>query len=268
MRFTCLLIVLSLAVFGAHASIWDRLLNPALSEHAMPITADAAAQAGLVTDGQCDPVLGIAYTTSGGLGSLNPRTLYFTAAGQIQGVGLTIWDAPDDAVSDYWVSSPIGSAWTLNVGFRNTSMARICSPGWKDGNTIGDSIIVAPTNAAQSVPLLESDAAAQGWTNGSCLGSMGRHWGWDVTGSMTWEITNLMPVMPMYMNGNLVTFLIQTPTSQVFQPLGDWDAIFPTALFCLNFCGCQYSGLTTVWSTSHFFLTDPALNTCPSGRCG
>jgi len=262
-----LLIAVALLAGSARGIAWDRLLSPAIAESALPTSTSAAVSAGWVQSGGCNGRLGVAYTANGGTGSTHPMTLYFTAAGQIQGVGMTISNSPPSSLANYWLQS--SSGYTLNVGFRDTTVANICSPSFHDSNPIGNALIVAPgLSAAMSIPLTDTLAFEGGWTNGSCITSMGRHWAWDVTGDMTWQLSNLMPVMPMYMNGALVTFLIQTPNAQIPQPIGEWDGVFPTALFCLNFCNCKYSAFTTFLSTAHFFLTDPALNTCPSGLCG
>jgi len=263
----CVLLAVSLAVGQTN---WDRVVSPAVEFTALPLTASAAENSGWTTlNGECNPNLGIAFV-QGSIGRLTPRTLYYTAAGQIAGVGMTIWSTPPPQLQGYWVQQP-DSSWQVTVSFRNASLLDLCSQSSVDsGNAVGDALIVAQSNVNFSIPLTDQAALDAGWTNGSCITTMGRHWAWDVAGNMTWQIDNLMPVMPMYSNGVLVTFLINTPTTQVPQPLGQWDVVFPTYLpgdlpcMCANFCGCQYRGLTTVFSVVHFFLTDVWQNKCES----
>jgi len=249
----------------ASASLnWDRVLHTYFAFSPLPLTAMNATEEGWEPTSTCDSSVGVRYTKGGSAPSSTfPLTVYFTGGGQLAGFGVVISDTPADPVSDFWLQTDEGT-YELIVSTRNASEQDLCSTA-QSPEPVGDSLIVAQQAAAFPVPLYESDAAAQQWTNGSCLPKMGQHWAWDVTGEMTWNTSTLMPVMPMYWGGSLQTVLLNTPHLELTWPIGSFEGPFSSTLFCLNFCGdCQFP--TSGWATMHFFLRDPSLVHCPS-RC-
>jgi len=116
------------------------------------------------------------------------------------------------------------------------------------------------------------DAAKQTWSPGGCISDMGKHWSYDLSTHPTesWKLDSLVPIMPMYNNatGNLSAVLVNSPVVQSSEPFGIFEGPIPGPLMCYNWCsdGCLIGevGLHLLWSTLHFFFTDPQLNHCPS----
>jgi len=258
-------VLASLCVLAPASLGWDRLLHTYFAFSPLPLTSGNATSAGWEATSTCDSTVGIRYTMGGRAPSSTfPLTMYYTGGGQLAGFGVVISDAPAEPVADYWIQTDEGT-YELIVSTRNASAQDLCSTG-QSWEPIGDSLIVAQETMAFPVPLYADDAAAQGWTNGSCLPRMGTHAAWDVTGTMTWNTSTLLPVMPMYWGGSLQTLLVNTPHLELVWPVGSFEGPFTSTLFCLNFCGaCDFQA--SGWATMHFFFRNPSLVDCPS-RCG
>jgi len=249
--------------------IGDRLLRTAVLLKSLPLTSSDATSQGWTSLTDCQAPYGIPFSYSAdGPSKSHPTTIYFTSGGQIAGVAVTISGTPPQNLLDlgYWQMQPWSNGrYSVSVSFRDPAM--VCS-GETDGLTIGDRLVVAQI---ESIPLNSTGAEAQNWFNGSCLPTMGRHWGYDLSEApaMSWTVENLIPVLPMYnpSTGNLHAFLIETPTLQLTEPFGEFENNFPMPLWCLNFCSweCLNTDAITI-ATLHFFLHDPNEISCP-GRC-
>jgi hypothetical protein len=99
---------------------------------------------------------------------------------------------------------------------------------------------------------------------------MGTHWAYDTkTHPVLSHITaNLVPVMPMYSDqtGYLTAFLVHSNFVEKVWPFGYWEGPLTSGLFCYNLCQpCTWD--SNVFSTMHFYFTDPALNICEPTKC-
>jgi len=246
----------------ANADLGGTLLRTYFVWAPIPLTASAAQSAGWTQDGGCETNLGIAYQASGGLQKDSPLMIYYTAAGQIAGIAMSMWSAPPGNLTDYWLDQNDGT-YRISISFRTPDI--MCS-GATSGSPVGDVVVINQQGQSVSIPLTDSQAAAENWTNGSCITKMGRHWSYwnDSAPYFSGQVDQLFPVMPMYFNGQITTFLINSPVLQRMEPLGIWEGPFPNLLFCKNFCGpCSFNG-TSFWSTIHFWFEDPSTLSCPS----
>jgi len=254
-----------LFVAFAVAYPFDRVLHTYFAFTALPLTvSDATAQGWSAMDGICDTNLGVQYAQSGGPSRTTPISLYFTAGGQFAGFGITVNGAPPAPISSFWWLQSDGR-YQLYVSTRLAASKIMCD-GTSSQDAVGNVVVLNQPGPAVVIPLTDTVASDMGWTNGSCLPKMGRHWSWDVSGSNTWNWQTLLPVMPMYMNGSLVTILINTAQWTVPYPVGDFEGPFVNSLMCLNWCSSNCNFNADIWSTMHFFFSDPNFNNCPS-RC-
>jgi len=277
MNKTLLVLVALVCVSACYAQFntYNQLYRTFLEFKKQPLTLkDAENQGWTPFNGRtCRNGLGIAYSPySTGPTEFSPTFLYFTPAGQISGIGTRVYSryVPQNLVQDgYWVPVP-GQDDTYDISLIFRRSYDTCSYSTSP-YTLGDRLLV---NGAMSIPLNSTDATAKGWVEGACIKEMGTHWSWDTTqnGSMSWNSSNLFPVMPMYgpEDGLIKAVLIPTPSLQyTFLSGGEYEGPFTNGLMCLNWCTtsqCTFSG-THVWTTLHWLFTDYTQVTCTGAKC-
>jgi len=247
----------------------------------------------------CDPNLGYAWTYNPDLGSKasmvykeHPLILYTTAGGQLSGVGVAIHqglvdghaqDALPAAQKKWATANPLvrlqSRGWTvIDVAFRSGDI--VCS-GEKDGNLLGDTLIVNPKGDDHwKLPLTEKGVEAAGWKRGSCFDGMGWHWFYDTSvghGQLSWSAENLFPIVMMFHEGQVNAIFFTSTINQVSVPLlksNEWEpkSLAPSEM-CKNLCDkdCDFKGLTSAgpFSTMHIYFRDHSSVTCPSDlHCG
>jgi len=260
-----LLIVVTVSIEAR--SIGDRLLRDYTSYISMPITTASAQSSGWMLSSTCNPDRGIKATYKGSAPtSSTPISLFFTAAGQLAGIGVNIYGNPKSQLISAGFYEPVGSEeYFIGVFFRNSSA--MCS-GTASDLPLGDSLIINAGKIAWPIPITINDAMEKNWSNGSCFFSMGYHWFYDLKTApvMSWEAANLLPIVPMYNNGEINAFFFTT--TEVQQGLFSsnwWDGIpLINFLMCKNWCDseCTFED-TFTWSTMHIYLKDYTQATCP-----
>jgi WAS/WASL-interacting protein len=266
MRSVVLVACLALVVCGASAytGLGDRLLRTFLIFSNIPLNASESNW--YQVTGECVPSLGVQYAVKqGGPTKSDPVSVYYSASGAISAFGGSVWSAPPDAQAAYWQAA--GDHYDIVIGTRSSGDP--CDPGTTWVEELGDSLTVSPTGQPFSIPFSSDQAESANWTPGACIGKMGRHYGYDLATApvLSGSSANLFPFMPMYnvADGNVAAVLLQTSGSVDVEPFGDFEAFFPSSLFCLNFCGnCS---MDTTLATMHFLFNDPSLSQCPNGRC-
>jgi len=213
------------------------------------------------------PNFGIPYSSEGTPSEGSPIIIYYTSGGQIAGVALEHYSDPIKTLEKFWIPQSDGN-FRLSVSFRPT--AGLCD-GTTFDETIGTQVVINQGTQNIQVPLTSTDAAAAEYTNGSCIGGMGRHWAYDLSSApvMSWKSANLQPIVAMYNeeSGDLSAFFFTTPIIQTTFPFGPWEGPLTYFLMCENWCDSSCTWDVNWWSTLHFFISDPALNDCTS-MCG
>eukprot|EP00937_MAST-01D_sp_MAST-1D-sp2_P003184 g3184.t1 len=227
-----------------------------------PLTAAAAEAAGWkTTNDTCVPSLGIAYAPKGGITRQSPLSAYFTPAGQLCGLKITVYGTgghfghsafEGQAALGNMVSQgfyiPVSSAentFEMSVSFR--SPADVCATASLPA-AIGDRVVInAHTALKYSLPMTAGQAASAGFQAGSCMSGMGQHFFRDLeSGStMSWITGNLMPITPMYYpagdpSGKLNGIFLSSPACQ-YDNGPAWDNVpvecaLTSNLMCENFC--------------------------------
>jgi len=275
MKFVCFLLLAFVALASAKdasypaMSIGDRLVRDYTKYYPMPITLDEANNSSWVPlTGECDDILGIAYTQTGGAVVVNPVTLFFTSGGQVSGIGVNLYGTPPQNLIDlgFWqyLSNEI---YFLSITFRSSGLC----DGSTSSEPLGDQMVInANTSSPVALPLTESEAIAGSWTKGSCFSTMGWHYFYDLASApvMSWQAANLLPIVPMYNNGVINAFFFASPVVQ--QSLLNahwWDPIaLLDILMCKNWCDSSCTWIdTSIWSTFHVYLNDQSEVTCPDG---
>jgi len=229
---------------------------------ALPMNSYDAINQGWTNYTDCDPNLGVGFSySSGGPDQLNPITLYMSAGGQIAGLSNTHYGQPDN---DYWLATDDGN-WILSISFRPND-ANLCDPEYKYNEPLGVQVVLNQgSEPSIAIPLDEQDAISADFTEGGCIGNMGTHWSLDLATApyMSWVAANLLPIMPMYHNGQIDAVLFNTPNVQVgSEPLGPWEPPLVEALMCYNWCNDTCTWSNDWWNTMHIFFTDYTQNTC------
>jgi len=261
-----LFFLLGIVVYSVHSQgIGDRLVRTAILYHNLPIDLDDAVSAGWSNFTQCDENLGIAFTDSGDSApsKTHPVTLYFTAGGQIAGMGMEHFGTPVSGLQKYFQPQSNGN-FRISVSFRPPG--DLCN-GNMFPELIGTQLVVDQGTVGWAVPLNETAATAASWTKGSCIGGMGTHWSYDLSSAptMSWQSANLFPLVTMYneqAGGILSAFFITTPKLQYAEPVGPWEGPIPTFLMCQNWCDTTCTWDVNFWNTLHFYVDDHHLNTC------
>jgi len=228
---------------------------------ALPMNVYDAANQGWSNYTWCVPNLGAAWSIpSGGPDELKPITLYFTAGGQISGIGITHYGQPDN---DWWIPTVDGHFY-LSVTFRTSD--NMCDSEYKYQEPLGTQVVLNQgSQPTFTMPLNEEDATSAQMTKGGCIATMGTHWALDLATApnMSWNASNLLPVMPMYFQDEISAILFNTPNIQLGSyPLGPWEVPLIEELMCYNFCDDSCSWSNPMWNTMHFFFTNYEQNTC------
>jgi len=227
----------------------------------------------------CDPNLGLIYNyQSAGPSTSYPVTLYYTSAGEIAGIGVENYGAVPDNLNQlgFWQTVTDGSQYHLTVMFYDSSV--ICNSRKfqklkkNRKETWGNSLVINPDTIQYSLPTTESDASTGNWTVGSCFAGMGHHWFYDLKSApvMSWDSTQLLPIVTMFSNGviNAIFFTTTTVQQSVFGAHW-WEPVpLTNSLMCHNFCDpdCTFTG-TSFWSTMHIYFNDWNPSTCNSDGC-
>lgn len=235
----------------------------------MPITKAAALAAGWKFSDTCSAVHGFTATLSaGGATESEPVTLHFNGAGQLSGIGMTIYGT---GVSPLLVErgflTPISnSVHRIAVVFRTHDLC-LTTPS---PNPLGNVLLVNPDTINFSLPVIEREAQSAAWTQGSCFADMGTHYFYDLVSApkMSWVSANMLPIVPMYHDGfiNAIFFASNVVQQSLFSSQM-WDRVaLPDVLMCKNWCdsNCTFSD-TNFWSTGHFFFRNYSQVTCPGG---
>jgi len=263
-------IIVSLAFIGVAfcVSIGDRVVRTAILYHALPLTESDAVNSGWTAISTCDPNLGTAYVaTEDGPTKGDPVIVYFTGGGQIAGIGMEHYGNPLNGLQKFWLPDPESSGnYRISVSFRPGG--NLCS-STQYAELVGNQLVVNQGSLNLPIPLNANDSSAAQWTKGGCIGGMGTHWSYDLSTSpeMSWNASNLMPVVAMYDQANtgfISAFFITTPNVQRSEPFGPWEGPIPSSLMCYNWCSDECSWDVSFWSTLHFYLHDHNLNNCPS----
>jgi len=262
-----LIVLLAVLSVALGQGIGDRLTYNAEAYDQIPLTASAAQNANWnpLGDGSCDPNLGIAYNADGESypDNSHPLIAYYTSGGQLAGIGIEHFGAPANNMDQFWVGPNAAGNYRMVATFR--APEQLCS-GQTYRETIGTQVVINQDSLAWPVPLNDSAATDALFTTGSCIQGMGYHWSYDMEGApnMTWVSSNLVPVVPMYVNGQISAFFFTTPNVQRPWPIGAWEGPIPSFLMCKNWCSSSCKFDVSFWSTLHFYLANPSNDNCPS----
>lgn len=220
----------------------------------------------------CKPALGIRYSLGSNEPSQDhPFSLYYTAAGQISGVGVDIFNTKE-VINDYWRYAGLHQ-WHITVGFRSKESRTLCDRSLVFREKVGNTFVVNPDYGSwnYTLPMTMREAEQSGdWSRGSCFDSMGWHYFKDLAmgSSMSWDKNNVFPIVPMYHpeTGDLqATFFAAPNVQQLVHGNRGWDPIpLPNVFMCKNWCDtqCHFPGVTA-WSTGHWFYSDVNTVKCP-----
>eukprot|EP01102_Stenamoeba_stenopodia_P002576 TRINITY_DN12433_c0_g1_i2.p1 TRINITY_DN12433_c0_g1~~TRINITY_DN12433_c0_g1_i2.p1 ORF type:complete len:298 (-),score=61.26 TRINITY_DN12433_c0_g1_i2:141-995(-) len=251
--------------------VGDLLYRTFLLFKNQPLNASAAISQGWEAYTDCDENYGIAYAYEQEAPSQsNSPILYFTSAGQIAGIGERVWgNPPASLIPAFWRPvEDLENAYDITVSFRNSSL--MCTDAYDNEHILGDQLTI---NGNFDIPLTMTSAEQAGWLMGNCIDKMGIHHSYDLNapGSSTWNVSSLVPVMPMYHpdTDEITAVLFLMPDLQYVEPLGDWEGPFIPSVFCKNWCsnsGCEFYDVD-VFTTMHWMFKDPDLNTCTDAPC-
>jgi len=254
-------------------------------ERAVPMDTTAAAKEGWSQMSKsCNPSLGVLYAQEAkGPSEDHPLAAYYTSAGQLAGLQVTIFGsnrdmgdaAPENLVNlGFWKpSNSTEEAWTIDMSFRDPS--EMCS-GAKSSLVLGDRAVINQDTIKFALPLTKDDAHASQFDAGSCIAGMGQHFMYDVKTAPDTSFVegNLMPVVPMYhpdtdkLQGFFFTTPVKQSGSRSVTASNDWD--FPAVtgkLMCYNWCDAECAWETSSWSTMHVFVSSSyASVVCPGGE--
>jgi len=262
-KFQFLIACVVMVVFG---DIGDRLVYNAEIYDSIPLTAsDAKNNDWNPIDGKCDSNLGVAYVANGESypDNSHPLIAYYTTGGQLAGIGIEHFGTPASGLQKFWVGPNAAGNYRMVASFRTPD--QMCS-GQSFPETLGIQVNINQNGVGWQIPLNDTGATDLQFTKGSCIENMGYHWSYDMAGApnMTWISSNLIPVVPMYNNGELSAFFFTTSNVQRGWPLGRWEGPIPSILMCMNWCSPKCDFDVYFWSTLHFFITDPNDDHCPS----
>jgi len=181
---------------------------------------------------------------------------------------MTHYGEPAADLENFWVLQKDGN-YFMSVSFRpNLGGNGLCDTHKVYSELIGTQVAVNQDSLNLPLPLTDTEAKAENWTDGSCIYEMGTHWSYDLATApnMQWNASTLLPVVTMYNDGNLSAFFFTTSNVQYSEPFGPWEGPIFASLMCLNWCQSSCSFNVPAFSTLHFFVTNPQLNQCPH-RC-
>jgi hypothetical protein len=285
MRATILLLLAITALVAANPgplgdnNLGDRLLRTFLVFKQIPLTLSSARAAGFSNydyygnrNTSCHDLTGIVVTNGGGApGRTDQHMLVYNINGQLSGFGVRAWGL--DSSYPFWWQAPTDRlARDLFLTFRSG----LCNTQANSSLVLGDSLTV---NSKFSIPLTRAAAIANGFVRGNCIGKMGSHFWYDIKtpGTMTWDATNLLPVLPMYLDdgpnaGHIQAVLIASPRFQWTEPVGMYEGPFTNGIFCKNSCKADQAACSNFknsgpWATMHWEFNDPAQATCVNAPC-
>ncbi|EFC35561.1 hypothetical protein NAEGRDRAFT_60085 [Naegleria gruberi] len=246
----------------------DRLTHTFFSKTPIPLNESAAVASNewKLLDGArvCHEYLGIPY--------INNRVIvYYTNKGQLSGFGVQLHEELKNGstVPGFWTKLS-KDRYQIDIATRDPKFA--CSLDTDIyGGPIGDRLIVQPGKLNFEIPLTDKLATARQFIKGACISGMGTHFGYDVYTAphlSGWSKT-LVPVIPMYHEGQVSAVLFYSHSVQECYPIGQWEGPFIPWLFCKNFCSddcMKHESSLTMFTTMHFLFHDADLNTCPE-RC-
>lgn len=267
---TFLLSFTSVVAATAAEGLGDRLLRAYTIYDEMPLSVEGAVEAGFLEAGPCDPARGTPYTQSGDFVSkTSPSVLFYTCAGQISGVGVSVYGELQQELIDRGLFEPMGmDHHMISVTFR---AGDLCSGdcGSDDAAPVGRQLLLnnhlveSPESRVLSLPLNQTQAEGQGWVRGSCFNGMGNHYFKDLefSGKMSWVASSMLPVVVMYNLVGQIHSLFFTTTIKQQGPVqaNEWEPVaLETANMCKNWCDDENCGWadTDVWSTQHYFFND------------
>jgi len=259
-----LVIISALVCYASAQGFGDSLYRTFGFYVALPMTTLDAINEEWTNYTECDGNLGVAFSySSGGPDQLNPVTLYFSAGGQIAGLGVTHYGQPDN---DWWLQDQDDDDhFLLTISFRPNDQ-NLCDPEYKYNEPLGVQVVLNQGNTPSiSIPLDEAGATNADFTEGGCIGNMGTHWSLDLVTApyMSWVAANLLPIMPMYHDGQISAVLFNTDNVQTgSEPLGPWETPLVEQLMCYNWCNDTCGWSNNWWNTMHIFFTDYTQNTC------
>jgi len=269
MLFHVVLITLVLALASAqNISLGNALFRSAGVTAALPLNVSSAVALGWVSYTACSPSLGTGYAYKGRPTSSYPVTLYYTAGGYLAGIGTDAFGnvEPNLISRKYWqVVDAQAKQYRAKVTFRQPGdlcVRKVVYP------LLGDRLILNADTIAMNLPVTDMEATSQKWTKGSCIQGMGTHWAYDVTSapSMSWEDSNLLPVVTMYYRGQISAMFFNVPFRQqsILPPDNNmWDVVpIPSFLMCKNWCDSSCDWNTVFWATMHIFFYHPDYLTC------
>jgi len=264
-------LLLSVVYAQQNISLGNSLYRSAGVVSPLPMNTTAAINQGWLRYTGCVPGVGIAFGYGGSPNSDYPVTLYYTAAGQLAGIGTDAFgNLEQNLISKkYWNLIDITKKqFRIKVSFR--AAADICTNAMQPG-VLGDRLVINQDTNPVSLPVTEKDATTMKWTKGSCIQGMGTHWSYDVLSAprMSWMDMNLLPVVTMYYRGAISAIFFNSPVrQQSILPIPSnnmWDIIpIPSFLMCKNWCDDACDWDTMFWSTMHIYFYNPDTLNCGS----
>jgi len=247
-------------------SIGDRLIRTYTDYVILPLNTSSAHSTGWLSSPTCNPKLGFAWNYRSTKPSVDyPLTIYFTPNGYPSGIAVEVFGSVDSNLLQKGFFKQIAPGqWRISLTFRPSEevCGKTASP-----ISIGDRIVVNADTIAYSIPTTESTAINQKWHKGSCFYGMGHHYFYDLVTApmMSWNSSNLLPVVTMYDKGQInAIFIASSTVQQGFSGAHWWEPVpLVNYLMCKNTCDgdCTFSG-TTAWSTFHVYFKQYTQVTC------
>jgi hypothetical protein len=267
-----------------------------------PLVADYAEGRGPAA---CTADTGTPWTHGGILARSTPYALHFSAAGQLAAITVSLFHnnySPGPAYlatmidRGYLTNDTVAHALTwfggddgepyvgsLTVSFRESSES-LCDNTTTFDELLGTRVAILsrdqvypaasvrtplPRAVTRVLPLNAAAAEAEGYRRGACFDGMGWHYFKDLVapnGTISWQASNLMPIVPMYgpIDGNLNAIFFASAVVQqsggLFPAANSWEPVpLTNSMQCANFCdsGCGFEGSASWdrrWSTMHFYF--------------
>jgi len=256
---------------------WDRVDVTWAKFSGIPLKAEDAQRGGWVLSGSSCLDQNVSWAGNRYLlgGDLSAAPLY-DSAGNLAGYQFGMYEAPPAPVQNIWqpqtAFSPSGASyWTLTTYFVDPKT--ICSTAANSklvtrraGNVaaIGDRLVLQTAKHLMTMPLNENSAAAAGWVNGKCFYTMGQHWWYNMTSTMSCD--NIFPLFIIYNNHVLTTYGVITGVGTASQYLTSSRWEHPGGVE-LNLFLQSSSAPACIFSagdlsTQHVFLTEPLTDFC------
>lgn len=265
----------------------------------MPTDTAAAAIGGWqkVEGVSCNPLMGEQWKVGGEASAFTSASIYFTPAvgdspGVVVGIEVDFYGyVESNLIGSYFgeeKTSKDGTYRSVSVSFFEGTKYDLCDSDSAFVQPEFEYLTIAPDMADTKIPLKsDSKLLTDTWKEGSCMVTMGYHWGSDVVGGkeLTWKAENLVPIVPMYSStDNMLNaiFFQATDTKQTWPSqcvpgsmdcpapyTNMWDMIpglseanNPGFFACGNFCGgCELTGSPDgMYTTMHWYFR-PVLQT-------